>query len=69
MVEVQVPRNRLPDADIDNETTVTSIDNFPEVTTYLPTTDFAYTYFLTDCRNPIATGAAYWGPGREIQRR
>ena len=72
MAEVQVPTqvtNLVTPTSI--TTTVASINNFTEVTAYLPmgavpttaaTTDNVYTYFIANCRNPTATGAAYWGP-------
>ena len=72
MVEVQVPTqvtNLVTPTSI--TTTVASIDDLTEVTAYLsmgavPTTaaitDYVYSYYIADCRNPTATGAAYWGP-------
>ncbi|KAJ4286202.1 hypothetical protein N0V88_008104 [Collariella sp. IMI 366227] len=28
-----------------------------------PDDNYYYSYYIEDCRNPTATGAAYWGPG------
>jgi uncharacterized membrane protein YgcG len=49
-------------------------DTYTRVTAWLPAdagvaettdlyTDFVYTYYIEDCRNPTATGSAYFGPG------
>jgi len=48
-------------------------DHYTYVTAYLPpsavplstsagTSDFVYTYYIANCRNPTATGDAYYGP-------
>ncbi|KAK3346872.1 hypothetical protein B0T25DRAFT_592887 [Lasiosphaeria hispida] len=31
-----------------------------------PATDFVYTYYISNCRNPTATGAAYYGPDSDL---
>jgi hypothetical protein len=76
MVAVHVPSevtNRLTPTSI-TTTVLTYSDHFTEVTAYLPpnavpttaaTTDYVYTYYIANCRNPTATGAAYWGPSGE----
>lgn len=48
-------------------------DKYTQVTAYLESgvasvtantaSDYIYSYYVADCRNPTATGAAYYGPG------
>jgi hypothetical protein len=38
-------------------------DSLVPNTTINTATDYVYSYFIADCRNPTATGDAYYGPG------
>ena len=51
-------------ADGDTYTQVTAyVEDVVSTLTVDTATDWVYTYFIADCRNPTATGAAYYGPG------
>jgi hypothetical protein len=61
-----------------NSTSVATVGEcYTFVTAYLPPgavplstvatqTDWIYTYYIAKCRNPTASGAAYWGPGSSL---
>lgn len=51
-------------ADGDTYTQITAYVDDPVATMTVDTaSDWVYTYYIADCRNPTATGAAFYGPG------